>query len=257
MSQGVECYSCLPKTAWPPTSIRHLNVNTVYSNPRCIFPSLAREFEFSSSYCRYDIRAANTTPAVTLIGLVDFYNQLPSYAALFYQVYRYARINAVNLSCELVATGSEPLIMAASVLPYYQAHSTALDVLQLATRPGAISKISGASAGTSRVIMSKTYKTAEELGQIEFAPDAWQTYADALNTTSMNVNHPYIAVGVDSINPVATWAGTIRIKATYHMQFFELQDLGLTDQVKITTKPDVRRQEPMDEESFSSRRSRR
>ena len=29
MSQGVECYSCLPKTAWPPTSLvdeRHVPV---------------------------------------------------------------------------------------------------------------------------------------------------------------------------------------------------------------------------------------
>ena len=24
MSQGVECYSCLPKTAWPPTSAREV-----------------------------------------------------------------------------------------------------------------------------------------------------------------------------------------------------------------------------------------
>ena len=26
MSQGVECYSCLPKTAWPPTSFNNIRV---------------------------------------------------------------------------------------------------------------------------------------------------------------------------------------------------------------------------------------
>ena len=33
MSQGVECYSCLPKTAWPPTSCISIDEEVVHGIP--------------------------------------------------------------------------------------------------------------------------------------------------------------------------------------------------------------------------------
>lgn len=161
---------------------------------------------------------------------MDFYNMIPSYAASVYQIYRFARINAVHLHAEMVSTGTAPMLIAASVLPYVQATSTLVDPHQLASRPRAISKTSGSGTGMSRVVLNKTYSTSEELGQLNYSDTAWQSYSEATSVTPAPDN-PFIVVSVDSLASGDTWAATVTYKLTYHMQFFELQD------VSLTTKP--------------------
>lgn len=158
---------------------------------------------------------------------MDFYNRLPAYAASMYQIYRFARINAVHLHAELVATGTSPMLIAASVLPYVQANSSSVDPHQLASRPRAISKTSGQSTGMSRVVLNKTYSTSEELGQLNYSDSAWQSYSEALSVIP-NPDNPFIVVSVDSLNASDTWSATVTYKLTIHMQFFELQDTSLT-----------------------------
>ena len=207
--------------------VTHGIYNTTSHFPKAIYPKLPQEMEFSSAYSTYDIRAANTTPSVQIFGLIDFYNQLPAFAASFYQIYKYARINAVTVHVELVSTGSEPLIIAADVLPYSQANSSLVDPHYIAARPRAISRIVGGSSGASRVVLRKTWKTAETLGQLNYSDSAWQSYTEALSVLP-DADHPFVCVAVDSVLSSATWAGEAVYRVTYHMQFFELQDPSLT-----------------------------
>jgi hypothetical protein len=231
--------------------------NTTYNYGRALVPQLPREFEFSSAYNTYDIRATNTTPSVKIFGLMDFYNQLPSYAAAFYQIYKFARINAVTVHCECIATTAPPMIIAATVLPYSQANSSLVDPHFIASRPRAVSKVTGGSAGTSKVTWTKTWKTTEELGQLNYSDSAWQSYSEAISVTP-SPDNPFICIATDSLSSADTWGAMIRMKVTYHMQFFELQDTGLTTKRSNSQKPKAVREEMDDEtDSFQSKRNRR
>lgn len=205
----------------------HGTYNTTAHFSRALVPRLPSEFEFSSKYSTYDIRIANTTPSTYVFGLMDFYNQLPAFAASFYQIYKYARINAITAHVEVVCTGTEPVIIAADVLPYSQANSSLVDPHFIASRPRAISKITGSSTGMSRVALQKTWKTAENTGQLNYSDSAWQSYSEALSVLP-DPNHPFICISVDSVLSSATWAAEAVYHVTYHMQFFELQDPSLT-----------------------------
>jgi len=202
-------------------------VNTTEHYLRDIVPALPREFEFSSKYSTYDIRLANTGPSVKIFGLMDFYNQLPSFAASFYQIYKFARINAMHLHAEVVSTGV-PVMIAADILPYSQANSALVDPHFIASRPRAVSKVTGSSTGMSKVTLNKTFKTAENLGQLNYSDSAWQSYSEALSVTP-NPDNPFLCVAIDSINAADEWAADTVLRITYHMQFFELQDPSLTD----------------------------
>jgi len=205
----------------------HTVINTTAHYGKATYPKLPREMEFSSKYSTYDIRLANTTPSTNKFGLIDFYNQLPAYAASFYQIYKYARINAVTVEAEVVCTGTEPIIIAADVLPYSQANSSFVDPHFIASRPRAISKITGSSTGMSRVTLRKTWKTAEALGQLNYSDSAWQSYSEALSVLP-DPDHPFICISIDSVLGSATWAADTVYHVTYHMQFFEQQDPALT-----------------------------
>ena len=201
--------------------------NTNAHMTRALVPQLPREMEFSSKYSTYDIRLANTTPSTFVFGLIDFYNQLPAYAASFYQIYKYARINAIHVQVELVSTGTEPLLIAMDVLPYSQATSTFVDPHFIASRPRAVSKMVGTSTGMSRIMLNKTYKTAESLGQLNYSDSAWQSYSEALSVLP-DPDHPFVCISVDSVLASATWSADAVYHVTYHMQFFEQQDPSLT-----------------------------
>jgi hypothetical protein len=205
----------------------HQVINTTVHYGKATYPKLPREMEFSSKYSTYDIRAANTTPSTRLFGLIDFYNQLPAYAASFYQIYKYARINAITLEVEVVCTGTEPVIIAADILPYTQANSSLVDPHFIASRPRAISKITGSATGMSRVSLRKTWKTAECTGQLNYSDVAWQSYSEALSVIP-DPDHPFLCVSVDSVLSSGTWAAEVVYHVTYHMQFFEQQDPSLT-----------------------------
>ena len=196
--------------------------------PRAIVPALPQEMQFSSKYSTYDIRLANTGPSVKIFGMIDFYNQLPSYAASFYQIYKYARINALHLHLETVSTDVAPIIVAADILPYTQANSASVDPHFIASRPRAISRICAGSTGTSKTTLSKTWKTAQSTGQVNYSDSAWQSYSEALSVTP-DPDHPFLCIAIDSVNAADTWAADTVIRVTYHMQFFELQDPSLTE----------------------------
>jgi len=158
---------------------------------------------------------------------MDFYNQLPAFAASFYKIYKYARINAITVHVEVVSLGAEPIIIAADVLPYSQANSSLVDPHYIASRPRAISKITGTSTGMSKITLQKTWKTAENTGQLNYSDSAWQSYSEALSVLP-DPDHPFVCVSVDSVLGSATWTADTVYHVTYHMQFFELQDPALT-----------------------------
>jgi hypothetical protein len=240
--------------------VSHGVFNTIQHYPKARYPPLPREFEFSSKYSTYDIRLANTTPATKVFGLLDFYNQLPSYTASVYQIYKFARINAITLKVEVVCTGTEPVIIAADILPYSQAISTSVDPHFIASRPRAISKITGSSTGMSKATLSKTYQTAECLGQLDYSDSAWQSYSEAISVLP-NADNPFLCISVDSVLSTGTWAAEIVYHVTYHMQFFEQQDPSLTEtpesyQDRRKNRFVEERKSSLDD-SFKSRPSRR
>lgn len=205
---------------------------------------MPREFSTALSYKYVDNRAGATTPSSFAFGLFEFLNQRLMFSTELFNLYRYCRITAVHIRAELVNTGSEPVILAVGTLPWAAATSS-FDPYLIAERPRATSRLAGLSTGMSRVSISKTYGSFDELGNPVYDKTHYFDSAQSILTTPQDQEAPAIVVSVDSADPTKTWSALATYHITYHTQWFELQWADYSVQI---TKP-----EPMMEETISEK----
>jgi len=194
------------------------------------FPALPHEFEVALSYYYHDERTGGqTTQANRRHPLLEFDTQLPRYAAELYQIYRHARIMAIDLKMEVVNTSStEPLIMAAGVLPL--ANVAAITNPQtIISVPGSVYKQVGLSTGMSRATITKRFVSEKWLGELSIGSNTYlQTYSEALSA-AIWTELPCIYAGVIAARTGATWTGIIDYRLVYHLRFSEynIPSLGI------------------------------
>jgi len=154
--------------------------------------------------------------------MTEFDTILPRYAAELYQIYRHARIMAIDVHMEVVNTSStEPLIVALGVLPLANV-AAITDPKQIISVPGSVYRQVGLSTGMSRTTISKRYVTEKVLGELTIGSQTYlQTYSEALSS-AVWTELPAIYAGVIGARTGATWTGIIDYRVTYHLRFSEL-----------------------------------
>lgn len=163
------------------------------------------------------------------VGLFDFLNQLPEYAAKCYELYRYCRISAVDVKLiavgEMTSASTNFAIEAGMArIPYDEALSTEPTELR-AVRGGKYSLI--AQAGFNRLALTGTYGSFDELGNPVYDRTFWQTAIDASSPTPVDGSRPVVAIAVKAALSNAVTA-TVNLSVTYHMQFFDLESPRIT-----------------------------
>jgi len=158
------------------------------------------------------------------VGLFNFLNQIPEYAAEMYTLYRYARISAVDVTLEVSAqttSGANAFGIEAAMarIPFDQSAGITPQALRLVrdSKYALISQI-----GVNRCVLRGHFGSFDELGNPVYDRTYWQSLADAALTTPGDVSTPVIGVAVRSVvgdNAIVSCNLTVK----YHLQFFELE----------------------------------
>jgi len=187
------------------------------------FKPLPREIEFALPYYYHDERTGGqTTQASRRFPLCEFDTTIPRYAAELYQIYRHARIMAIDVHMSVVNTSStEPLLVAVGVLPLANV-SAITSPQQIISIPGSVMKQVGLSTGMSRTTITKRYVTEKCLGELTLGSNTYlQTYSEALSS-AIWTELPAVYTGIIAARNGATWTGIIDYRVTYHLRFSEL-----------------------------------
>lgn len=218
------------------------------------FPSLPREFEIALDYYYHDERTGGqTAQAARIHPLCEFNTQLPRYAAELYQIYRHARIMAIDITMEVVNTSStEPLIAAIGVLPLVNANALT-SPQTIASVPGTIFKQIGLATGMSKAVLRRRCVTEKYLGELTIGSNTYlQTYSEAL-ASAVWTELPAIYGGVIAAKNGATWTGIVDYRLTFHIRWSELNipSLGIINKARaqgLKKSPPVRDDTENDEE---------
>jgi len=220
-----------------PIAVSSKRVTGMYLE-RSRFPSLPKEFEIALKYYYHDERTGGqTTQASRRNPLCEFDTQLPRYAAEFYQIYRHARIMAIDVRMNVVNTSSsEPLVAAIAALPLAVVNGITTP-MTVASVPGHVFKQIGLSTGMSRAVLSRRFTTERELGELTMGSNTYlQTYSEALSS-AIWTELPCIYSGVIAARTGATWTGIIDYELTYHLRFSELNIPSLGIQTLSAKSP--------------------
>jgi len=203
------------------------------------FPLLPTEFEVALKYYYHDERTDRTAQSSRVQPLCEFNTQLPRYAAELYQIYRHARIMAIDIRMEVVNLSStEPLIAAIGVLPLVNVNAIT-SPQTIASVPGTVFKQVGLATGMSRQVLTKRCCTEKELGELTIGSNTYlQTYSEALSS-AIWTELPAIYSGVIAAKNGATWAGIVDYQLTFHLRFSEysIPSLGLNLKSKTKVPP--------------------
>ncbi len=158
-----------------------------------------------------------------VIGLFDYLNQLPLYAAQLYQMYRYSRIDRVDVKLEVNAIPGGTAYgydVAMGKVPYSEYSSTmSPDIVAVTT--GAVWGKGGLYGGKP-VILSRSYGSQNILGQVAYGEEVWQTYTQATSATPTNTNKPVIVIAIGSTPSSGTLNCSLSWQVIYHIEFFDL-----------------------------------
>jgi len=175
-----------------------------------------------------------------------------------FQIYRLARIKAINISMEVINTSSTPLTATVCCLPLTIAQGV-IDPRNISSIPGSITRQVGIATGMSRTRIIKTFVGEKELGQSALSGKEYsQSFSEAL-LPAVESDFPAIYSGVISTVSSATWTGVINYVYTWHIEFTEYTT-GLTGSIdprkheKANVK-DSFDQDDVDSELEESRRS--
>ncbi len=157
------------------------------------------------------------------IGLFDYLNQLPLYAAQLYQMYRYSRIDRVDIKLEVNAIPGGTAYgydVAIGKVPYSEYSSTmSPDIVAVTT--GAVWGKGGLYGGKP-VILSKSFESQNIFGQVAYGEEVWQTYTQATSATPTNTNKPVICVAIGATPSTGTLNCSLSWQVIYHIEFFDL-----------------------------------
>jgi len=191
---------------------------------------MPREFEIALTYYYHDERTGGqTTQASRVHPLCEFGTSLPRYASELYQIYRHARIMALDVKMDVVNTSSsEPLLSAIGVLPLVNCNAIT-NPQTIMSVPGTVFKQIGLSTGLSKCTLRKRCITEKELGELTIGSQTYlQTYSEALSA-AVWTELPAVYIGTIAAKNGATWTGIIDYSITYHLRFSEynIPSLGL------------------------------
>jgi hypothetical protein len=192
-----------------------------------------------------DIRVDYNLPSYRTFGLFEFLTHQPMYSRILYQLYKFARITAVNVKMEVVNTGSTAVTASMCVLPWIDTPAgggPVLDPQDAAEYPRSITKQVGNSTGMSKATLQRTWPAFDQLGQPVYSPDFWVTATQAASSTPVNPDQPVVYCVIDATDGTLNWSANVSYTLTFHVQWFNLERDTLDeleDVVSIVSKHPV------------------
>lgn len=181
------------------------------------------KFSVALSNTYTDYRSTSTTNSAIGFGLFEFLGATPAYMSELYTIYKYAKISAVEVSCDIVNLGSFPITLAFATLPYadYTGTTGPLDLIE---RPRSVYTTIGGNSGVNKGKLYCKYDSVRELGQLTFDKAHWVTSAQAAATAPVDVDAPLVVCSVGASSGGAdTCSFLLTYRVTYHATFFSLE----------------------------------
>jgi len=180
------------------------------------------EFSISLVNTDYDSFANTGSYALRRFGIVEFLAYRPLYCLELYQIYKYARITAVQIELKVVnASSTTPLVLALGQCPY--ADSAGLTPDRAWETPGTRKQLVSVQGGMDRATIRKTFVGQNAYGQPYLDQKYWVDVSQSASTTPIDANEPIAYFMLSDYGGSGGVSARVESKITYHIQFFDLR----------------------------------
>jgi len=170
----------------------------------------------------YDTFGVQASFVTRKFGIVEFLSYRPLYCLELYQIYKYARITAVQIELRVVnQSTSSPLMVALGFCP--NADHSALTSDRAWETPGTVRRLMSVQGGMDRGVLKKTFVGQNCFGQPYLDQKYWIDVTQSASTSPVDVLEPVAYYIASSATGGAVPPCTIEWKTTYHIQFFDLR----------------------------------
>lgn len=155
-------------------------------------------------------------------GIVEFLAYRPLYCLELYQIYKYARITAVDIEvrvCNQSLTG--PIVVALGMCP--NSDYAGLTPDRAWETPGTVRRFLSVQGGMDRGTVKKTFVGQDAYGQPYLDQKYWIDVSQSSSTTPVDTNEPIAYYMLSDSTGVSRLQCTVEFKITYHIQFFDLR----------------------------------
>jgi hypothetical protein len=180
--------------------------------------------------------------------MTSYTNHKPLYLNQFYGVWDWSIIRQIDVEFTAINLDLAVYDLALGVVPYYQAAGITLD--QLKESPNSIVKSLGFSSGQGRSVIKKSYNVAHELGIHATTRQLWLNTADASSATPADTGHPAIVFLAGAVAGTMVNGITLTSKITFHIEFFELFNPGISTLKQVPQEQDYKEDESMLEDEI-------
>lgn len=170
----------------------------------------------------YDNHDISPSFVARKFGIVEFLAFRPLYCLELYQIYKYARITAVEIELRVCnKSGSDPLMMALGMCP--NSDFSGLTPDRAWETPGTKRRLLSTKGGMDKGVLKKTFVGQNAYGQPYLDQKFWVDVTQSASTTPIDANEPIAYYMLSSGSGGAVPSCLIEYKTTYHIQFFDLK----------------------------------
>lgn len=183
---------------------------------------IPNEFSVALVNTDYDAFPPSGSYVSRKFGIVEFLSYRPLYCLELYQIYKYARITAVDIELRVVNQSTNtPLIAALGMCPNSDAAGLVPD--RAWETPGTVRKLMSVQGGIDKCVLRKTFVGQDAYGQPYLDQKFWIDASQSASTTPVDANEPVGFYMLSSNTGTGPGACTVEFKLTYHIQFFDLR----------------------------------
>jgi hypothetical protein len=204
---------------------RQTRVFDVDRNQMKLYPRLPNEMRLSLRTVTNVTHALGVAPVVYRIPLLELLTGLstvaaPGYLPQLYQIYRYARVTAVQVKTEIQNQGTVPLVVAIAPISY--ADLGTITWGEAADIPRSIVRTVGPAAGNSSMIVRSSYNPYMVLGQRINSLNYAMTFSQSTASSPLEPEEPLLAIAIQASDGVSAWGAITQFDVVYHLEFFVL-----------------------------------
>jgi hypothetical protein len=169
----------------------------------------------------YETGTAVTPPVyIRQYGILEPLNKDPTFQTQLFDLYRKARIHGSSIKIELINTGSEPIELVLTTLPYNWTAATPT-LAEMVEKSGAKRVIVSGAGGMDRATVSKTVSARQILGH-DYASVRYDfDITQANSTTPILSDEPVWMVGVSSLNSMTSVSYRLEVIVEYDYEFYD------------------------------------
>jgi hypothetical protein len=171
----------------------------------------------------YETGTSTASPVFYRYGCVEFLNLGGSYIDTFLSggLYRYAVVHASRITVRAVNAGSEPIILASTVLPHdWTAGSPTLT--EMLDTPKCQRASIGSSSGMDRAVIVNQCSAREVLGKDYQIAKYQMDPTQAVSTTPLYTKEPAWVVAVSAFNASTAVSYRLEIEIDWAVEFYNL-----------------------------------